>query len=147
MKREQRISKLLDAIDVWRAVDNDVADNGWTRTNEIAWDDAKNRMIALADEVRKGMSDKIDDRGWCYLCEDSENVENIAYPQFFRTLAEAKKALRSGYREDCKMFGKEGLRKNETGIAKDGMSAQLLTLVDMRLIRYSITKIAFDRGL
>jgi len=147
MKREKQILKLLDAIDAWRLADNDVAVNGLTRENESTWDDAKKRMIALAEEARKGLSDKEEDLGWCYLCEDSENVENIAYPQFFRTLSEAKKALRSGYGEDCKMFGKDDLCKNETRIAKDGMSAQLLTTVDMRLIRYSITKIAFDQGL
>lgn len=147
MKRELKISKLLDALDAWRVVDNDVADNGWTRENEGAWDDAKARMIALADEVRNVISDNGDNLGWCYLCEDSENRENIAYPQFFRTLAEAKKALRSGYREDCKMFGKDDLCKDETRISKDGMTAQLQTIVDVRLIRYSITKIAFEHGL
>lgn len=51
----EEVKKLLDAIDVWRRVDGDVADNGWNKDNECLWDDAKDRMLALADEVRQLM--------------------------------------------------------------------------------------------
>jgi len=143
MNKKKSLTGLLDATDAWCEADECVADGSRKHENEEARDAAKDRMISLAKSFREGASDENSCVGWCYLCDDSENLENVAYPRFFRTLAEAKKELRNGYREDCKMFGRDDLNKKETWIAKDGLSAQLLTIVDMRLIHYSITKIVF----
>lgn len=54
-----KVLELLDAIDAWSKADSDVADNGWNSENEWLWDDAKYRMLSLADEVRAGLSAEV----------------------------------------------------------------------------------------
>lgn len=43
--------QLATAVRKWAEVDSNVADVGWTRTNEGKWDDCRCEMINLADEV------------------------------------------------------------------------------------------------
>lgn len=56
MRNHEKIVELLDAIDAWSKADSDVADNGWNSENEWLWDEAKNRMLSLAGEVRDDMN-------------------------------------------------------------------------------------------
>ncbi len=56
MRNHEKIVGLLEAIDAWSKADSDVADNGWNSENEWLWDEAKNRMLSLADEVRADMN-------------------------------------------------------------------------------------------
>ena len=45
--------KLAKAVNAWADCDQDVADQGWTKENEGVWDDRRNEMLDLADEIYK----------------------------------------------------------------------------------------------
>ena len=45
--------KLAKAVNAWAAIDEDVADNGWSSGNERMWDMRRNEMLDLADEIYK----------------------------------------------------------------------------------------------
>ena len=45
--------KLAKAVNAWADIDQDVADQGWTKENEGVWDDRRNEMLDLADEIYK----------------------------------------------------------------------------------------------
>lgn len=61
MRNHRKIEELLDAIDAWSKADSDVADNGWNSENEWLWDEARNRMLALSDEIRADLNAEVDD--------------------------------------------------------------------------------------
>jgi len=49
MKTREDLAK---AVEAWAEVDSEVADSGWTKENECRWDDAKDKMVSLADEIQ-----------------------------------------------------------------------------------------------
>ena len=56
-KIDAKLSQLLNAIDAWREADADFAENGECDEAEEIWNEAKVRMLRLADKIRAAMPD------------------------------------------------------------------------------------------
>lgn len=52
------VEKLLQAIDKWRVADEKAADCGMTKEIGYEWDDARDKMLLCADEVRQQLKDR-----------------------------------------------------------------------------------------